>query len=330
MTSGNERLWAKYIWFFLLAALLPCLAAGQTAPTSKPVGTGSPSVSDPQTSVAPDPVVLKIGATQITRSEMEALFGELPAPSTKGELSPEGRTHLAELYVRIVLLSQQAVNDHLDTSPAMRHRLEMQRARLLAQVEYDKMRGAAEVAAEEIAQYYADHHLEYDTVQVREFLVRKRAKDSAGSESGLSPEDASAKAESIRKALAAGDSAEKVSEDLGSSDVLLIDAKPRTLKRNEMVPALEQASFAAKDGGVAGPVDTPDALLVVLVLKHGHIEEPEAATEIAQRLRTQKLEAEVKDLEKKAGVWMSDTYFKKDQGVTPTSVSQPPAPSPKP
>ena len=330
MTSSNERVWAKYLGLVLLAGFIPSTTTGQSAPPSKPAGSGSSSVSNTQAPATSDPVVLKIGKTQITRSEMEALFAELPAPSTKGELSPEGRAHLAELYVRIVLLSQQAANDHLDSSPAMRHRLEMQRARLLAQAEYDKMRGAAEVGPQEIAQYYADHHLEYDTVQVREFLVRKRVKDSENADSGLSAEEAGAKAESIRKALAGGDSPEKVSEDLGSSDVLLIDAKPRTLKRNEMVPALEQASFAAKDGGVAGPVDTPDALLVVLVLKHGHIEESEAATEIGQRLRTQKLEAELKELEKKAGVWMSDGYFKKDQGSTPASASQPPAPSPKP
>ena len=141
----------------------------------------------------------------------------------------------------------------------------------------------------------------------------------------MSAADANARAESIRKALASGDSPEKVNEDLGGPAVLLIDPKPRTLKRNDMIPALEKASFAAKDGGVTGPVDTPDAVLVALVFKHGHIEQKEAATEIGNKLRAEKLNAELDDLKKRAVVWMNEDYFKKDSGATSAPASQLPA-----
>lgn len=328
MKNRCARVCVKYLQIILLAGAIPGTMTGQrSGPSSKSADRDVLAISQPGTAentAKSDPVVLKIGTAQLTQSEMESLFAELPLPSTKGALTPEGRRHLAEMYVRVVLLSQQAATDHMDSSPAMRRRLEMQRAKLLAQAEYDKMRGEVKLDPEEIAKYYADHHLEYETVQVREFLVRKRAKDSENADSGLSAQDAMAKAELIRTRLAAGETPDKVAEDLGGSDVLLIDPRPRTLKRSEMVPVLERASVEAKDNGVAGPVDTPDAVLVLLVLKHGRIEEQDAATEIGNKLRAQKLDAELNDLKNKAGVWMSDDYFKKDHAEPAASQ---PAPS---
>jgi len=312
----------------LLASVLPCTMTAQQSETpSKPASNGAPAVFKAgNAKTAPsDEVVLTIGTIQVTKSEIESMLGEQPSPSTKRAVNAAGRQRLVESYVRMILLSQQAANDHLDSSPAMRRRLEMQRARLLAAAEFDKMRSEIKVSPEDIAQYYASHQPEFDTVEVRQFLVRKRPKDSQDPDVGMSAADALSKAESIRKALASGDPPEKVNEDLGDPAVLLIDPKPRTLKRNDMIPALEKASFEAKDGGVAGPVDTPDAVLVALVFTHGHIAQKEAATEIGNKLRAQKLDAEVDDLRKKVGVWMNEDYFKKDPGATTAPPSQPPA-----
>lgn len=332
MENKCKRISTRYLGVILLAGLLSQVSIGQQTVVSKPGPDGSPTdkkeapTGTPATSV----VVLKIGTTQITRAEIESLLNELPQPSTHGALTPEGRRRLVELYIRMVLLSQQATNDHLDASPVLRHRLEMQRTKLLAQAEYDKMRSDVKVTPAEIAQYYADHQREFDTVQVRQFIVRKRPKDAEASDAGLSAEDARAKAELIRKALASGDSPEKVNEDYGSSDVLLIDPRPRTLKRNEMIPALEKASFDAKDGEATGPVETSDADLVVLVLNHGHVTQQEATSEIEKKLRSEKLDVELDDLKKKSGVWMSDDYFKMNSAANPPSQAPIAAPTPKP
>ncbi len=318
MKNGRMRVCAKYLGIILLAGVLPrTTTAQQSGTSSKPAGSSAPAVSKAGTAETEvsDEVVLKIGTTHVTKSEIESMLGEQPSPSTKGRINAAGRQHLVENYVRMILLSQQALNDHLDSSPAMRRRLEVQRARLLAAAEFEKMRSEIKVSPEDVAQYYASHQPEFDFVELRQFLVRKRPKDA----------DANARAESIRKALASGDSPEKVNEDLGGPAVLLIDPKPRTLKRNDMIPALEKASFAAKDGGVTGPVDTPDAVLVALVFKHGHIEQKEAATEIGNKLRAEKLNAELDDLKKRAVVWMNEDYFKKDSGATSAPASQLPA-----
>ena len=96
-------------------------------------------------------------------------------------------------------------------------------------------------------------------------------------------------------------------------DVLLIDHKPRTFRNDELIPALQKAIFEAKDGTVPAAVDTPEAEIVMVVLQRQHVEEKEAAPQIEKELRQRKLDAQIDDLKKKAGVWMDDDYFKNDR-----------------
>ncbi len=333
MKNRGKQFLAKYPAVSLLAILLTFAAHAQQSETSpKPAGNASSplpaagTASNPAAAAPSEEVVLKVGATQVTPAEIESLFTERPSGGGQ-KLNAEGRRHLGELYVRMVLLSQQAVNEHLDTSPALRRQLEMQRLKTLAQAEYDKMRGQIQVSPGEAGQYYTEHSSEFDWIQVREFIVRKRQPSTPENteSSGLSAEDAKARAETIRKALASGDSPEKVAEDFASPEVLLIDRKPRTLRRSEMVPALEKPTFEAKDGGVSEAVDTAGAVLVVYVLKRGHLEQKEAAAEIEKKIRQRKLDAQIDDMKKKAEVWMDPNYFKNDPMATPASMAHPPA-----
>lgn len=323
----------------LAIALLACLvglAAGAQQPGTPPKSpektqSSSPSAGgegNPSTPASSPKVVLKVGGTQITQSELESVV-PMRASGAGLMLAPVGRRKVADGLMRIIALSQQAVNDHLDASPELRFKLEMQRMQTLAQAELDKMRSQIQVTADDIHKYYADHPLEFDTVQVREFLVRKRSTAEDAGSSGLSAEEAKATAESIREKLAAGDSPDNIAEDFSGPDVLLIDPKPRTFRRDQMIPALEKATFEAKEGTVPEVVDTPDAIIVVDLLKHQHVEEKEAATEIEKKLRQLKLDAQIDDVKKKIKVWMDDSYFKDAPGSAPVSTAHPPASDPK-
>lgn len=318
---------AKRLAVTLGVSLLTLLAGAQQSGTApKSVGNGSSSLPaadagrNAPAAESSAKVVLKIGATPVTQSELEALFSER-ASGVGQKLNAEGRRHLAEAYLRMLLLSQQAVDDHLDASPAIRLRLETERIRTLAQAEFDKMRNQIQVSPDEIGKYYTDHALEFDMAQVREFLVRKRRPGGEEAEaSGLSAEAAKTTAEAIRKALASGDSPDKIAEDFPAPDVLLIDRKPRTLHRNQMTPALEKATFEAKDGQVPEAVDTPEAVIVVALLKRVRLGQKDATPEIENKLRQSKLEAQIDDMKKKAVIWMDDDYFKNAQVPAPAQT----------
>jgi parvulin-like peptidyl-prolyl isomerase len=316
----------------LAIVLLACgSAAQQSATPPKPAeGGSSPPAS---TGTAPTPpaagssqkVVLKVGATQVTQSDIDSLVSQLGSQA-KAILAAQGRRPLGEEYVKMLLLSQRALDEHLDSSPALRSRLELQRDQTLAEAEYEKMSGEVKVSQEEVGQYFAAHPSEFEAVQVREFLIRKRPTGTVNAKLGFTAEGAKARAESIRQALLAGTDVDKVAESFADPpNIMLIDPQPRTLRRKEMVPDLEKATFDLKDGGVSDPVDTPQALLIVKVLKHQHLELKEVATEVENRLRQQKLDAEIDRLREKAGVWMDEDYFKGKPVATSGSAAQPPA-----
>jgi hypothetical protein len=70
-------------------------------------------------------------------------------------------------------------------------------------------------------------------------------------------------------------------------------------------------------------VDTPEAVIVVALLKHVHLEQKDAAPEIDKKLRQRKLEAQIDDLKKKTEIWMDDEYFKNPQVAAPAPASPP-------
>jgi hypothetical protein len=269
-------------------------------------------------------VVLKVGATQVTESEIDALVSKL-GTQAKAIVATQGRKPVGEQYLKMLLLSQRASDEHLDSTPAIRSRLELQRAETLAEAEYQKMSSEVQVSPEEVSQYFTAHQSEFETVQVREFLVRKRSQGTEDPKQGLTAADAKAKAESIRGALLSGGDIDKVANDFAGADVVLVDRKPRTLRSAEMQPALAKATFDVKDSGVSQLVDTPQAFVVVRVFGHQRPEQKEVTTEIENKLRNQKLDAEVDGLRAKAGVWIDGEYFSGKPRAASGSAAQPTA-----
>jgi hypothetical protein len=143
-------------------------------------------------------VVLKVGETTVTESEIDALLSKLGAKA-KAIVAAQRRRPVGEQYERMLLPSRRALDEHLDSSPALHSRLELQRTETLAEAEYEKVSGEVKVSQEEVGQYFTAHASEFDTGQVREFLIRKRSEGSKDTKHGLTAAGAKAKAESIRK-----------------------------------------------------------------------------------------------------------------------------------
>lgn len=257
-------------------------------------------------------VVLKVGSTQVSEAEMNAIISRLD-PKAQSVIAVKGRQPVADEYIRLTLLSQRAVEQHLDQSPEVRLELELQRKQILAQTEYQKIATEHPVSQEEINEYYAAHRPDFDTVRVREFLVRKQpaGKDNGDPLQGLPPERAKITAQSIRKALLAGKDVDEVAQTYpSSSGVMLVDHTPRLLHRADVKPALEKETFNLTNGGVSQIIDTPQAFIVVKVLERNQPELKDVASEIRVKLQRQRLDAEIEDMKKSYGIWMDEDYFK--------------------
>jgi hypothetical protein len=315
----------RKVWGICLAMIVFAGGASgqQSATPPKTIEAKSPPAASANTPAADSAqkVVLKVGSTQITEPEIDAIVSHLGVKA-KAIVSVQGLRPVAEDYTKMLLLSQRASDERLDLTPDIRFQLQLQRVETLAQAEYDKMAGELQISQAEISQYFTAHRSEFETVQAQEFLIRKRPRGSEDPKQGLPPEEARSTAESIRKALLSGTAVEEVAKTFDTSiSVMLVDQRPRTLRRAEMKPALEKATFAVPDGGVSEIVDTAQALIVVKVLAHQQPELKEVTAEIRNKLQQQKLDAEIDAMKKKAGVWMDQEYFK--PLVTSSSASGP-------
>ena len=90
------------------------VAPGQQKLSSSAQSVSAPHALDkPASTSASDPVVLKILGTEVKASEIDSIFHELLG-SRRLSLNTQGKQHVAELYIRMVVLSQLALNEHLD------------------------------------------------------------------------------------------------------------------------------------------------------------------------------------------------------------------------
>lgn len=315
----------RKVWGICLAMIVSAGGAGgqQSATPPKTIEARSTSATSAHMPAADSAqkVVLKVGSAQITESEIDAVVSHLGVKA-KAIVSVQGLRPVAEDYTKMLLLSQRASDERLDLIPDIRFQLQLQRVETLAQAEYDKMAGELQISQEEISQYFTAHRSEFESVQVQEFLIRKKPQGNEDPTQGLSPEEARSTAESIRRALLSGTAVEEVAKTYDASiSVMLVDQRPRTLRRADMNPVLEKATFDVPVGGVSELVDTPQALIVVKVLAHQRPELKEVTAEIKNKVQQQKLDAEIDTMKKKAGVWLDQDYFK--QPVANSSAGQP-------
>ena len=323
---------ARGVWVTWLAISVFALGASAQQPSTFPKTEERqppPAVGDQTSSAASGQnVVLRIGSSQVTQAEMDALISNLGVKA-KAMVAKQGRGAVGDEYIKMILLSRRALDEHLDASPDLRLQLEVQRAETLAQAEYQKLTSEVKVTQEEVNGYYSTHQSEFETIQVRQFLIRKRPPGIEDPKQGLPIAEARTTAEAIRKALLAGTDVDQVAETYSTSiSVMLVDGKPRTLRRAEMKPALEQATFVVPDGGVSEVVDMPQAFMVVKVLAHQRPELKDVAAEIEAKLQREKLDAEIDSMKKKADIWMDEAYFKETAPANSAGIMQPPSAKP--
>jgi hypothetical protein len=299
-----------------------CLLVGLVAVVSyaqEPVGSNSATSpaksSAKQASAGSDRVILKVGNLQVTEEEFESRIKAVEGPGADPDKEGAGaksRRRLGDDYASVLMLSQQAVANHLESSPEVARQLAIARMQALSDAEFAALMRQAQPTFEEVSQYYSAHLSDYDEVRIRRLFIWKRRKDVQA----LSSEAARTRAEQIRKACAAGTGAEKLSDDLRKSEEGMLDREPLTFPRGELSPEMEKVAFALKEGEWREIDDTPSRLLLIQLVNTDRKQLGQVKSHIETSLQGKKMQALLDDLKKKAGIWMDEQYF----GTAATSV----------
>jgi parvulin-like peptidyl-prolyl isomerase len=296
--------------YCLLVGLLAVASYAQQSvnPSS---ATSSQNSSPKQDSAGSDRVILKVGNLQVTKEEFEsrikAIEGQGGDPD-KEETSAKSRRRLGDDYASVLMLSQQAVANNLESSPEVAQQLAIARMQTLSDAEFAALMRQAEPSLEEINHYYSAHASDYDEVRIRRLFIWKRRGNSKDG-TAVSTEAARAHAEQIRKASAAGTSAEKLSEDLRKAEEGMLDPMPLTFSRGELTPEMEKVAFALKPGEWSEVDDTPSRLLLIQLVNTDRRQLGQVSSRIEKNLQGEKMQALLDDLKKKAGIWMDERYF---------------------
>ncbi len=313
---------------FLLAMLSTTLVYAQ-APSNKENSSvaAAPATASAGSPASPDKVVLKVGSRQVSAADFDSLLRALN-PQLQQSVASQGRRRLGEQYAMLLLLSQQAMDEHLDSSPDVQRQMEVQRMQLLANAAYANLTRQAEPKPEEINQYYSAHKEEFEEAQVRKVTVRKKAEGAKDNATGLDPQQAKARATAIRTALASGNDLKKVAEDYKNSTDTLIDPEPRTLRSGQFLKESDKAVFRLKEGELTELQETPQDVSFMQVIKHQYRDLNGVTSQIQKKLQREKVEAAVADLKKKAPVWMDEDYFKPPQPPAAKAPQSSPAATP--
>ena len=312
---------------FLVGVVCGHAARGQTP------GQAAPGPAPTAQASSPDKVVLKVGDTSITQREVERAIQGL-APQLQRNLAVQGRRPLGDDFVKLLVLSQEALRQHLDSTPDFKDSLALSRLKILAEQEYQQIVHQTIVTPEETSKYYADHQSDFDALQVLQVVVRKKPEGAKEGIPGFPAEEAKARAEEIHKAFIAGDDPKKIADKYRMENFVRVDEQPFTLRHGSMRADMVKAAFELKPGQVTDVYDLGQALVFVKVISHQMEELKNVSARIENILRQQKINAALETLRQNSKVWMDDAYFAAPAGAPapakpPTAVVGPATPTPK-
>ncbi len=269
---------------------------------------------------------MKVGDQQITAEQFQDIVKTLN-PTAQRSLAAQGFKPLGENYAMFLALAQKATADGLDQTPEFKQRMELQRKQALVQDEYKKLNESVEVKQDDIDKYYADHHTDFEQVQIRQVSVRKKPEGAKGDAAGLPEDEAKKRAEDIRQALASGQDAAKVSEQFKLANVVFFDPNPRSVRRGQLPGDMDKQAWTLKDGEVSEIQNNPMNFYFIQVVKHETMPVSEASKEIEGKLRQEKFKAALEGVKQQANIWLDPKYFAAPPGssAAPSAVNAAPA-----
>ena len=244
---------------FKFLVLIPFTALCFAQEPVKP-GTPAPKPAPPtlepvkKTDVPPDTVVLTVGNEKMTRAQFERLLAALP-----DQARTESKRRIAERVVELKALAQEARKRKLDQTPEAQQLIALQSDQVLASVLFKELSATVKPDDAGARTYYDSHKDQFQQAKAVHILIRFKGSPVPlrTGEKDLTPEEALAKAQEIRKKIADGGDfaaiAKAESDDTGTGQN---GGSLGTFSKGQMVPEFEQAAFTMAVGQLSEPVKT--------------------------------------------------------------------------
>jgi parvulin-like peptidyl-prolyl isomerase len=295
--------------FIVILASATCLSAQTPAPALPPARLGVPAPKP--AAVPPDKVVLTVGDEKLTAGEFDQLVDALPEQVRASARGPN-RRQFADQLVRIKIMSQEARKRKLDESPTVQLQIELQKENLLANVLFQEMATNVKVDEATAQKYFEQHKSEYETVHARHILVRFKGSQLpvAAGKKELTEEEALAKAQEIRKKIAAGEDFAALAKT--ESDDAQTGPKGGdlgTFRHSQMVPEFEQAAFSMAVGQVSEPVKSKFGYHIIKVEQHETKTFQEVRPELEKKMGPELARNAIENLQKQVPVTLDDSFF---------------------
>ncbi len=316
LLSGN-RIVLCLSFLTITSLIAVCQPQAQPGSDSTPAN----AAAAPKTSsVSPgERVILKVGSLKITQAVFEQWIADLEAQQGPADLS---RKKLGDNYASLLMLSQQAIDNHLDTSPEVVRQLAIDRMQILSNAEFARLKEKAAPTPEQINAYYQAHLADYDEVHIRRVFIWS-TEDKANGVHKLTPEQAKALADEVRKALSSGGDVDKVIQATPHSDTdVVADAQPLVFQRGDLPEKMNTAAFSLKQGGWTEFSDVPGIYVFIQLVATSRRDLSDVKPQIVKKLQAEKLLEELDAVKKDTGIWMDEEYFASKAPV-PASTTQP-------
>jgi parvulin-like peptidyl-prolyl isomerase len=269
--------------------------------------------------VDPNHVIIQVSGESITAKEFESFISDLP-PQDQSMARGPGRREVAEMLVRMKLLSKEAERRNLQDTPNVKRQLVLIRDQVMANAVMGNLAETIDDAS--IAKYYNEHKAELERISARHILVR-----TPGSPIQLQPgkkelteEQAKAKADDLYKQLKAGADflklARENSDDIGSAAE---GGDLGSFTHGRMVAPFEQTAFSLKEGEFSQPVRTQFGWHIIQVT--GRFDSPDRlAMQIRPLLADQRMRELIDSLRKNNKVELDENF------LGPAMPEEPPLP----
>ena len=300
----------RVAFYFLLLTVVVRLGHAQDSGNEVPAGKSPTLATAKKVEPSAGRVIMKVGGVQVTWAEYESTIGDIEPQRDpdKADAAEKDRRRFGNDYASVLMLSQQAIANHLDASPEVRHQLEVARLQILSDAQFATLMSQSKPSSDEIRRYYDAHLSDFDRVRLRRLFIWKVGGGSKNTR-GLPSEDAKARAAAILQASLSSDDSFKLAQVFQDSDLGIFDAQPLTFERGQLPAVLEKAAFAIQPGQWAEAEDTPDHLILVYLVARDRQPLPEVTSLIEKLVQGEKMQVKLDELKSKADIWMDESYF---------------------